>query len=66
MLKTPEWEPEQIEELVRISQKQQAQHILRRKKWYIVKKGVPRLFKNPRRVIQRLQQIRNDSRGEGN
>jgi len=64
MLRTPEWEPEQIEELVRLSQKQQAQHILRKKKWYIIKKGVPRLFKEPKRVIQRLRQIQKDSRGE--
>ena len=61
LLKTPEWNPEQIEELVKVAQKQQAQHILKHRKGYMLKKGIPRLFKNPRLAFARLKQLRGDA-----
>lgn len=57
LLETPDWTPQQIELLVQESSRQDAKHILHHKKGHMLRKGVVRLFRNPRAAIYRLGQI---------
>jgi len=57
LMQTPEWTPRQIELLVQKSQKQDAQHILKHQKKHLLKKGIARLFHNPKTVGSRLKQL---------
>jgi radical SAM superfamily enzyme YgiQ (UPF0313 family) len=57
LLHTPEWSPKQIEDLVALAAKQQAQHIFRRKKMYMLKKGIPMIFSNPKKAFNRLNNL---------
>lgn len=57
LLETPEWTPEQIEDLLRKARQQDARHTLGRKKTHVLKKGLPRLFRHPTVAIARLKQL---------
>lgn len=55
-LRTPEWEPEQIEALVKKAAAQDAQHMLGHTR-YLIRRGVAKLFSNPRATINRFNQL---------
>ena len=57
LLNTSEWNSSQIEEFVKLSHRQQAQHILRHKRGYMIRKGIPKLFNNPKGAVKRLIQL---------
>lgn len=60
-LKTPEWSPEDIQNLVALAKRQDAQHILRHKKLHLIKQGAKRLLTNPKAAMKRLVQIMEES-----
>lgn len=61
-LSTPEWTPEQIESLVERAKREDAQHILLHKKGHIFKKGIVRLFRDPKSAYRRLKQLYRESK----
>jgi len=61
-LKTSEWNPEQIENLVALAKRQDAQHILRHKKFHLLKQGVKRMLVNPKAGMKRLVQIMEEAK----
>jgi len=57
LMETPEWTPRQIEVLVQKSQMQDARHILKHKKKHMLKKGLVRMFRNPKAATSRLKHL---------
>jgi len=56
-ISTPEWSPQQIEELVGKAQKQDSQHILFHKQQHLLTHGVVNLIRQPKETLRRLKQL---------
>lgn len=64
-MRTPEWEPEQIEELVSIAMKQDAESILRRHWARLIRVGAVRIIREPKRATYRIKQLWSQLKGRG-
>jgi radical SAM superfamily enzyme YgiQ (UPF0313 family) len=63
LIKTPEWNPEDIEQIVRSAKAQDAAHILKHYRLHLVKRGIQKLIVNPKVAIDRLQELRHEAFG---
>ncbi len=62
LLKTKDWNPEQIEELVRVAKAQDARHILYDKKGRLLKNVLKRSITEPRTGLRRARQLLHETR----
>jgi hypothetical protein len=62
LLKSDSWGPSDIEGLVAYAKAQDAAHILRNNKAYLVKRGVARLLSNPVAAFNRYGQLRREAK----